>query len=126
MTTKNIKLSDLRPGPIRHPELPAAIIGRIQAFKKILVDVDTTTLETAVDNFRRDQHPENEVEVWERIAKMYELFLAHNPTDDLAAKTEVYRVLVGASMGMDDFGETVHHLTQEQVKHLIFNFNLIT
>jgi hypothetical protein len=35
-------------------------------------------------------------------------------------------VLVGVSMGLGDFGETVHRISQEQVKHLIFNFNLIT
>jgi hypothetical protein len=79
-----------------------------------------------VENFKRDQHPENEVEVWERIAKMYQLFLTHNPTDDLATKTEVFRALFGASMGTEDFSESVRHLTPAQVKHLIFNLNLIT
>jgi hypothetical protein len=66
------------------------------------------------------------VEVWERIAGMYQLFLTHNPTDDLATKTEVFRVLLGASMGTEDFSENVLHLTEAQVKHLVFNFNLIT
>jgi hypothetical protein len=128
MNTKKINLPEvnLRPGPIRHPELPAELIERIAVFKKILADVDTTTLEMTVDNFKRDQHPENEVEVWECIAKMYQLFLTHNRTDDLATKSEVFRVLLGASMGTEDFGESVCHLTPAQVKHLIFNLNLIT
>jgi hypothetical protein len=30
---------------------------------------------------------------WERIAKMYQLFISYNPTDDLAMKTEVFRAL---------------------------------
>jgi len=123
---KKINISELQAGPVRHLELPTAMIERIAAFRKILADVDTTPLQTSIENFKRDQHPEKELEVWERIAKMYQLFLAHNPTDDLATKTEVYRVLLGASMGVDDFGEPVHHLTHEQVKHLVFNFNLIT
>src|SRR5947209_2190242 len=102
MTIKKINLSEvnLRPGPIRHPELPAVMLERIAAFKKILADVDTTTLEATVENFKRDQHPERELGVWERIAKMYQLFLTHNPTDDLATKTEIFRELLGASMGM--------------------------
>jgi hypothetical protein len=127
MTSKKINVSGagLRPGPIRHPELPAETIERIAAFKKILADVDTTTLELTVENFKRDQHPENEIDVWERIAKMYQLFLAHNPTNDLATKTEVFRVLLGASIGTEDFGESVGHLTPAQAKHLVFNFNLI-
>jgi hypothetical protein len=57
---------------------------------------------------------------------MYQLFLTHNRTDDLATKSEVFRVLLGASMGTEDFGESVCHLTPAQVKHLIFNLNLIT
>jgi hypothetical protein len=128
MTNKtiNVPAANLRPGPIRHPELPAEMIERITAFKKILADVDTTTLEMTIENFERDQHPEREVEVWERIAGMYQLFLTHNPTDDLATKTEVFRVLLGASMGTEDFSENVLHLTEAQVKHLVFNFNLIT
>lgn len=123
---KNINISELRAGRVRHLELPAAMMERIAAFKKILADVDTTTLQTSIDTFKRDQHPEKELEVWERIAKMYQLFVTHKPTDDVATKTEVYRVVLGASMGVDDFGDTVQHLTQEQVKHLVFNFNLIT
>jgi hypothetical protein len=51
---------------------------------------------------------------------MYQLFISYNPTDDLATKTEVFRVLLGTSMGVDDFSETVRHLTKEQVKHLVF------
>src|ERR1700720_280645 len=74
--------SELHKGPIRRPVLPESYVDRIKAFKAILSDVDPTSLETAIDNFKRDTHPEDELAIWERIANTYQLFLSRNPISD--------------------------------------------
>src|SRR5208337_1533852 len=87
---KRMQPSDLHKGPIRHPILPEGFIDRVRRFKGILSDVDRTTLEEAIDNFKRYRHPEEELAIWERIANTYQLFLSRNPTTDLAIKKEIF------------------------------------
>ena len=86
---KNVKISDLQEGEIRHPVLPEVIIERIKTFKGILGDVEPSSLEQTIDSFKRDMHPERELIIWERIASTYQTYLAHNPTDDPEIKNEI-------------------------------------
>jgi hypothetical protein len=116
-----IELSNVHKGPIRHAVLSDDLLRRIKAFKEIFSDVDNTTLDEAVDDFKRDAHPEHEIAVWERIASTYAMFLSHNPTDDLATKHEIYSVLVSASLGMEDWTE-IRYLTPDQIRHLVLNY----
>jgi hypothetical protein len=124
MNDERIPVSQLRPGPIRHPQLDPDLIERIRAFKQILAEVDTSTIDQTIDNFKRDQHPASEVVIFERIAATYQLYLSHNPTDDLATKKDIFHVLVGASMGGEDFADKVRRLSKDQINHLVLNFKL--
>jgi hypothetical protein len=113
--------SDLHKGPIRHPVLPDSFLGRIKAFKAVLRDVDPTSLETAIDNFKRDTHPEEELAIWERIANTYQLFISHNPSSDPAIKKEVFAVLIGASMDSEDWSN-IKKLNSDQINYLVANY----
>ncbi len=124
MTDERIPISQLRPGPIRHPQLDPDLIERIRAFKQVLAEVDTSSFDRTIDNFKRDQHPAREVAIFERIAASYQLYISHNPTDDLATKKDIFHVLAGASMGVEDFADRVRHLSKDQINHLILNFKL--
>jgi|SRR5712691_1884591 len=112
---------DLHKGPIRHPVLPDSFVDRIKAFKAILSDVDPTSLETAIDNFQRDTHPEQELAIWERIANTFQLFLSHNRISDPAIRKEVFAVLIGASMGSEDWSN-IKKLNSDQINYLVANY----
>ena len=118
---KQVELSDLHPGPIRHPVLPDDFIERIKAFKGILGDVDAVSLEQTIDNFKRDTYPENELIIWERIASTFQMFLSHNPTTDSAIRKDILAVLIGASMGNEEY-PNITHLSDDQIKHLVANY----
>jgi hypothetical protein len=120
MTTP-LQPSELHKGPIRHPVLPDSFVDRIKAFKAILSDVDPTPLETAIDNFKRDSHPEDEIAIWERIANTYRLFLSHNAVGDPAIRKEVFAVLIGASMGSEDWSN-IKQLNSDQINYLVANY----
>lgn len=45
-------------GLIRQEVLPAGFIERVQKFKEILKEVETTGVEETVSNFQRDLNPE--------------------------------------------------------------------
>jgi len=113
--------SELHKGPIRHPVLPDSLVDRIKAFKAILSDVDPTSIETAIDNFKRDTHPEEELAIWERIANTYQLFLSHNPSSDPAIRKEAFAVLIGASMGSEDWSG-ITRLSGEQIDELVAGY----
>jgi len=113
--------SRLYKGPIRHLALSDEFIHRVKRFKGTLADVDGTPLEETMDNFKRDTHPEEELAIWERIANTYQLFLSHNPTADLAIKKEIFAVLLGASMGLDDWSN-IKKLNSDQINHLVLNY----
>jgi hypothetical protein len=113
--------SELHKGPIRHPVLPDSLVDRIKTFKAILSNVDPTSIETAIDNFKRDTHPEEEIAIWERIANTYHLFLSHNPISDPAIRKEVFAVLIVASMGSEDWS-SIKKLNSDQINYLVGNY----
>ena len=114
--------SQLYKGPIRHPVLSDGFVDRVKRFKRTLADIDSTSLEETMDNFKRDTHPEEELAIWERIASTYQSFLSDNPTTDLAIKREVFAVLLGASMGADDWSN-IKRLNSDQINHLVLNYH---
>ena len=108
-------------GPIRLPVLLDGMVKRIVIFKETLGDVDTVSLEKTIDAFKRDINPETELAIWERIASTFKTYLAHNPTNDPLNRKEVFTVIMGASMGMREWG-TVKHLSRDQIKHIVLNY----
>ena len=114
--------SELHKGPIRHPVLPDSLVDRIKTFKAILSNVDPTSIETAIDNFKRDTHPEEEIAIWERIANTYQLFLSHNAVSDPAIRKEVFAVLIGASMSSEDW-TNIKNLNSDQIDYLVANYH---
>jgi len=118
---KKLDLANLRKGPIRHPTLPDTVIARITAFKAMLGDVDTASVERTVDSFKRDANPDIELVIWERIASTFQMYLFRNPTIDLAVRKEVFAVLVGASMGVEE-RKNFTHLGDRQIELLIANY----
>jgi hypothetical protein len=62
---------DIKPGPIRHPQLSAELMVRIEAVREALAEVCVLTEEEWRDAFQRDANPEHELLCWERISAYY-------------------------------------------------------
>ena len=84
-------------------------------------EVDPTSVETAIDNFKRDTRPEEEIAIWERIANAYQLFLSRNPISDPAIRKEAFAVLIGASMGSEDWS-SIEKLNGDQINDLVAGY----
>lgn len=101
---KQVKISDLKMGPIRHETLPDDFIQRVKDFKQALAEVETSSLESTLDNFQRDANPETELQLWEHMAKVYQWTVVANAGKlDLPQKKEVLNLVLGLSMGQRDF-----------------------
>lgn len=81
---KKIREFEFQFGLARHYELPQEFIDRVKRYKAILKDVEKSTVEEALDNFKRDMYPHTELIVWECIAKHYQKITKANP--DLSPK----------------------------------------
>lgn len=95
---KYVKIDDIdMSGPPRHATLPEELVERIKRFKEILKEVETIPLEQTLYNFRCDKNPQNEVAIWEDIAKHYEQQTLNHPELTLEAKKDIYRKVFVAS-----------------------------
>lgn len=122
---EQIRPSDLRFGPIRHPVLSGEFIERIKAFKTILGDdIDPVSIEQTIDNFKRDADPESELAIWERIASAFQTYLARNPTTSSAIRKEIFAVLLSASWGTEEC-ENIKHLSDQQIKQLVLYYRAL-
>lgn len=67
---------------------------RISIIQQALIEVNDTSLEETMDNFRKDFNPDKEIEIWEAIAGSYQQAFRQKPAASLEEKQEVYRLLL--------------------------------
>ena len=105
--TQTVNAADLKPNEIQHERLSEEQVRRIARLHEIFAEVDSSSLEKWIDNFKRDQDPDLEIAIWERIAKRYTDYCSQRNLS-LDAKDDVFQTLVLRSMTSDE----------EQVKKL--------
>lgn len=96
--------------------------NRVRAFKAILADVEPSSVEETLENFQRDANPEIELGVWEQIVLRYQWYLNANPGLTQLEKKDVFAVLLGLSMGAQDFSN-IKNLSAEKVEDVITNYS---
>jgi hypothetical protein len=99
--TKAVTVASLQPGPIKHAELTETQLDRINRLKQVLAEVDNSSLETWIDNFKRDANPDQELAVWERIAAAYTTYCSQRSLS-LKAKKDVHTILLLRSMASEN------------------------
>jgi hypothetical protein len=99
--TAKVEPSQLQPGPIRHEELSPDLVARITKLHDTFQEVDPTPVSKWIDDFKRDQHPEREIEIYEGMARAYAAFCRGRALS-VDAKREVYGVVIQRSAAQDD------------------------
>ncbi len=61
----------------------------------VIAEVNRTTLEAFLEGFRRDAHPETELETWEKIAATYQWVVLGTPGLTKAQKKDVFTIVLG-------------------------------
>lgn len=95
---KKVEPTKLKAGITRHKELTDGFIERVINYKKKLSEVDKTSLESTLLNFRRDINPEQELKIWEWIATNYECATQNNPKLSIKMKKEHYMLLLNSTL----------------------------
>lgn len=95
--TTTIDPNDVQPGPYRHHELPPTLLKRIRATTDVFQQIDGLSYERAVDLYKRDVNPEENLVLWEEMVRSYTTFCkARCTTAD--ERMDVYRALLLRSM----------------------------
>jgi len=84
-------------GPYRHSRLPATLLQRIRATTDTFESIDGVTYEEAVDLYKRDLNPEENLLLWEEMAKAYKSFCRDRCATS-EERMDVYRTLLLRSM----------------------------
>jgi hypothetical protein len=82
--------------------LSAHQIDRIRAFKEVLAEHDPTSMEEALANFGRDEHPEREIASWERMARVYKAELRDRPSARAPERRLLFSAVLACSFGAAD------------------------
>ena len=98
MTRKQLPISQLKRGPIRHEQLSLSLTARINYLQQALDEVYPQPIEKWLDEFRRDANPESEVVWWERLTRCY---LVYTEPKDLSQeqKQAAFKILFTLGMG---------------------------
>jgi hypothetical protein len=99
--SKRVKLDSLQLGPIRHQSLSAELTARLHEIHETFFEVDGSTFEERWNDFRRDVHPDRELEIWEVLSSAYKRFCRQRDWS-LEAKREAYALLIRRSMCSED------------------------
>lgn len=118
---QKVPIASLKPGPIQHSQLTADQLERIKRLRQTFADVDESSLETWIDNFKRDANPDTEIAVWERIARAYQAYCSERDLS-IEAKKEVQTVLLLRSMTSEEEvlkGSKLKLLSAEDAKEVM-------
>ncbi len=83
---------------IIHDTLSAAQMERIKRIHTVFLEVEPVSFEETVSDFKRDQNPDREIEIWLAMAAAYEQYVTKHPSMSLELKQEVYKVVLMRSM----------------------------
>ena len=105
---KEVSVSELSLGPIRHKIMSEKLLIRIKIVHHIFSDVMGGSLEHNINLFRRDARPQEEVAHWEKMAAVY-LDATRGANISLEQRKEILQVLLAVS---------TKSLTDERVQKL--------
>eukprot|EP01035_Chromulina_nebulosa_P055322 gene55322-75815_t len=85
---QTINANDLTLSPVVHDTLNSDQIERITKIQRAFSEVNPSTLEETITNFKRDRNPDNEIAIWLAMANAYEKFTAKNTSININKKKE--------------------------------------
>ncbi len=88
---ENIKLNEVV------SDLTPEQIEKIKNIHEIFAEVDKSSLEQTITDFKRDRHPEKEIKIWMQMAEAYKGYLSKNKKN-LEEKREVFKLILSRSM----------------------------
>ncbi len=125
---QEIKEEELIPAPIVNESLTDKQLDHIKTIHEIFLEVYPISLDETITNFKKDQNPDSEIEVWLAMAESYKIFISKNNGDDqLEKRKEAFKLVLMRSMMTEE--ETINKtelkiLTKKEAKEILDSYHL--
>lgn len=95
--------NDIQVSEVVHDSLTTEQIDKIKTIQSTFAEVYPVSLEETITNFKRDQNPDSEIDIWLQMADAYKKYLSTKQDKlDLNTKKEVYKLILSRSMMSDE------------------------
>lgn len=119
-------IEDLKLHDIVHDSLTATQLDEIERIHKTFSEVNSSSLEETIDNFKRDQNPDREIAIWLKMADAYEHFvLSKGVGIDHNKKDEAYQlILLRSMMTAEEVVDKIdlQYLTDDEVREILHSY----
>jgi hypothetical protein len=95
---------------IVHDSLTKEQIEKIKTIHDVFAEVDKSSLEQTITDFKRDLDPDNEIKIWLQMAKAYEGYLSKNKKS-IEEKREIFKLILLRSTQSTE--ETINNIKLE-------------
>lgn len=96
---QKIETEKITPGHVVHESLSQLQLQRIKKIHTTFIEVYPISIKETITNFKRDQNPDKEIEVWLAMADAFEKFSSKNRGDQLLGKRkEAFKLILMRSM----------------------------
>ena len=113
---------------IVHQELSKEQIEKIKKIQSSLSEVYKISLEESIINFKRDQNPDNEINIWLNMLNAYEKFIHKNGNEiTLDKKQEVFKLILMRSMMEENEAITETKcviLNENEIEEIFSNYKI--
>lgn len=125
----NNKVEKINPNNIKQNEVVSDLtseqIEKIKNIHATFAEVDKSSLEQTITDFKRDLHPEDEIEIWMQMAKAYKGYLSKDKKN-LDEKKEVFRLILSRSMMNSEEAienSNLKYLSKKQAQEVLRFYN---
>ncbi|OXA75389.1 hypothetical protein B0A65_21880 [Flavobacterium frigidimaris] len=123
------KIEKINPNNIKQNEVVSDLtseqIEKIKNIHATFAEVDKSSLEQTITDFKRDLHPQDEIEIWMQMAKAYEAYLSKNKKN-LNEKKEIFRLILSRSMMNSEEAienSNLKYLSKKQAEEVLSFYN---
>lgn len=125
---QNTNIESLTPGPIVHESLNKEQLDKIKFIQETFKEVYPVSLEETITNFKRDQNPDNEIDVWLNMAKTFQPFSTENTGEEkLEIRKEAFKLILMRSMMTEKEAVSsadLKLLNDNQIQEILKNYTL--
>ncbi len=109
--------NDIQLNEVVHDSLTTEQIDKITTIHSTFEEVYQVSLEETITNFKRDQNPDSEIDIWLQMAAAFKKYLSSKQENlDLSTKKEVFKLILSRSMMADEEAIANSNLTILTVK----------
>jgi hypothetical protein len=127
-TKQGANIENLTPGPIVHESLNEGQLEKIKFIQETFNEVYPVSLDKTITNFKRDQNPDNEINIWLNMARTFQPFALENlGVEKLEVRKEAFKLILMRSMMSEKEAiskSELQALSNSEIQNILNNYTL--